>query len=158
MKLSLLLIYLLLASACAEGENQRVLPSSSSRPSGLSSDAEAGQQDSDTNQDSADTADEGNQENVDNDAVLTVTYVEVVAPIIQDACVGCHNGAGAAAFLPLDTQATLQAALGSDPDPVTNGFLGRVNDDVNPMPPGGDRIARDAILKLLNDWQANNFL
>ena len=154
--ISLLFVFIL--SSCQD-ENTRVIPSSSARvtagidqPNDAAAAAEAEQAaQEEENQDEADV----NENEVE---VADITYAAAVAPVIQDACNGCHNAAGQAAFLPLDTQDALEAALGADPDPASNLFLGRINDDVAPMPPNAERQVRDDLIKLLNGWQANNFL
>ena len=156
--LTILLMFFLGITSCQDNDT-RVIPSSSARvtqgldqPNDAAAAAEA----------ELDAQEEANEEEADvneNEVeVAEITYAAAVAPVIQDACNGCHNAAGQAAFLPLDSQDALEAALGVDPDPASNLFLGRINDDVAPMPPNAERQVRDDLIKLLNGWQANNFL
>lgn len=149
--LSFLLIFTWLA---CEEDSKRVMTSGTtpaSAPPGADADR-AG-----TGEGNATPENNDSDLNGDNDVDLAITYAEVVAPAIDEACVACHNDTGAASFLPLDSQQVLMDQIGDDTDPATNPFLARLDDDANPMPPSADRDERERILELLQEWADNGF-
>lgn len=77
-----------------------------------------------------------------------VSYLEVVQPLIADACVVCHSVNGQAPNS-LVTSAELQGAM--------PGVLARLRDDAQPMPPNASRAIRDDIAQVLENWQGQGF-
>lgn len=151
MRILILLTSFVWAFACSDSSD-RSLPGHDSERSGAKTGADAVPDDGDVGSNDDDSNSSENQIGLD------VTFAENVGPTIQNACLGCHNATGAAAFLPLDSKQLLEAQIGDDTSPATNNFFGRMADDTNPMPPGADRATRDSLMKLLENWKNNDFL
>jgi len=105
----------------------------------------------------------GNQVNQPNDdllrqnpnppgSVLLVSYEEIVKPVIDSACVNCHNdnNQAQAGNLSLASYSQLRAAYGA-------ALVARINNNDNPMPPGAPQEVRADIARLLTNWETQNF-
>lgn len=82
-------------------------------------------------------------------AIQIVSYNEVIKPEIDQACIGCHNGANPDTALLLLNYEQVKDAI--------SGALARLRNDDNPMPPAGAAELRARIALKLEAWQAQSF-
>ncbi len=78
-----------------------------------------------------------------------VTYQTHIKPIMDESCVGCHGGNGAAAGLNLETYEEVKQAV------EQNHLLDRIHSENAPMPPGNllPSLEQDVI----DHWVENGY-
>ncbi|MFW7381431.1 MAG: hypothetical protein ACOH5I_21660 [Oligoflexus sp.] len=151
LQISVFSLLWLLVSACDNSDGREMATGSGSITADGSGDAVAGSG-RDNPDDPADNPADNNGGGPSPDANLVVTYEEVVKPIIDNACVNCHNEANRAqaANLSLQTFNDLRTAYNAT-------MLARINSEVNPMPPAAAQEVRADIAQLLMAWEAQGF-
>jgi hypothetical protein len=89
----------------------------------------------------------------DCDSTQDATFAAVVYPIIETACVGCHNDNLAEGGVKLNVYAAVKASVDN------GGFMGTIEHEVgySPMPPSGVKLS-DCQISLLNKWITNGAL
>lgn len=87
------------------------------------------------------------------DSTLTSTFAAVVYPIVETACVGCHNDNLAEGGIKLNSYDLVKASVDN------GGFMGSIEHQVGwvVMPPSGIKLS-DCQISLLNQWITNGAL
>lgn len=81
----------------------------------------------------------------------SVSYAQVIGPLVQSRCLNCHNGPNGVGGRELSSYSSLKAAA------ETTNLLDRINDrnGANVMPQGGQMPACD--INKIEKWVAQNF-